>query len=274
MNKILSIAIGFILFSACSPNKNVPIISEDYNFVKEKEKIENKIHKVTNYEYDFNMLMGHFDPAQHQDYVLIDTQYADRSGLYLHKDTYEAFKLMYAEALKKDIKLIIRSATRNFDNQKNIWENKWNGVTKVGGEDISKTIPDANLRALKILEYSSMPGTSRHHWGSDIDMNSFDNTWFEQGEGKKMLDWLEENAITFGFCRPYIAKNEIRPEGYNEERWHWSYLPLATYFTNLAKEKHSDDKIIGFKGSEVARELHIVEKYVFGINKECLIIHN
>lgn len=221
-------------------------------------------------KYGFDMLMGKFDPAEHPDYVIIDEEYADREGMYLHKDTYEAFKKMNDAALKDGIKLVIRSATRNFDYQKGIWERKWTGETKVDGEDISKTIEDPMKRALKILEYSSMPGTSRHHWGTDIDLNSFDNEWFETGEGKILWDWLETHGAEYGFCRPYTAKGPERPEGYFEERWHWSYMPLAKYFTDLAKKEHSDGKIEGFLGAEVADEIDVVEKYVFGINKDCL----
>lgn len=221
------------------------------------------------YNYDFEMLMGRFDPAKHADYVLIDKKYADRAGMYLHTDSYKSFISMSDAAMKDGIKLVIRSATRNFDYQKGIWERKWNGETKVGGQDISETIRDPKTRALKILEYSSMPGTSRHHWGTDIDLNSFDNSWFETGEGKKLWDWLENNASTYGFCRPYTKKDDERPDGYFEERWHWSYMPLASYFTELAKKEHNDSKIVGFQGAEVAKEINVVEKYVFGINKQC-----
>ena len=222
------------------------------------------------YNYDFSMLLGRFDPAEHEDYVIVDSQYADRAGLYLHKDTYVAFIKMYNAAKSDSVDLTIRSATRNFEYQKGIWERKWTGETKVGGEDISETITDPKTRALKILEYSSMPGTSRHHWGSDMDLNSFDNEWFETGEGRQLWDWLEANAPTYGFCRPYTAKGSERPDGYQEERWHWSYMPLSSYFMSMAEEKHSDAEINGFMGSEVADEIDVVQKYVFGVNQDCI----
>lgn len=220
-------------------------------------------------QYDFAMLLGHFDPAEHEDYLLIDPKYADREGMYIHKDTYSAFQRMHAAALEDSVELKIRSATRNFDYQKGIWERKWTGETKVGGEDLSKATPDPKTRALKILEYSSMPGTSRHHWGSDIDLNSFDNEWFETGDGRRLWDWLEENAGDYGFCRPYTAKDDLRPDGYQEERWHWSYIPLSSYFMSMAEELHNDRKIQGFMGAEVADEIDVVEKYVFGVSKDC-----
>ena len=39
-------------------------------------------------------IMGHFDPAKHPDFTSVDTRYADREGLYLRKDTYDAFLRM------------------------------------------------------------------------------------------------------------------------------------------------------------------------------------
>lgn len=268
MRIYIAFAIVLTTLFACK-NEQIPPAYTDSalnNEIDNAEVVEDSPYAA----YSFDMLMGKFEPAEHPDYLLIDKQYADREGMYLHKDTYAAFQRMYDHAMKDEIQLVIRSATRNFESQKRIWENKWNGTTKVGGEDISKTITDPEIRALKILEYSSMPGTSRHHWGTDIDLNSFDNEWFETGEGRKLWDWLEENGPVYGFCRPYTEKNEDRPEGYFEERWHWSYIPLAKYFTDMAKKEHNDSKIDGFLGSEVADGIDVVEKYVFGINKDCL----
>ena len=256
----------FAMITACKED-----VVEETKVIAQEEMEENAQPEPSAYSsYGVDMLLGQFEPDQHVDYVLIDVQYADRAGMFIHKDTYAAYKQMRDAAKEEGINLTIRSATRNFNYQKGIWERKWTGETKIDGQDISKTIIDAKTRALKILEYSSMPGTSRHHWGSDIDLNSFDNDWFEKGEGKIMWDWLEGNAAKFGFCRPYTAKDEQRPDGYYEERWHWSYMPLARYFTDLARSEHNNDRISGFMGAEVANEINVVEKYVFGINKDCL----
>ena len=216
-------------------------------------------------------IMGRFDPAKHPDFTLVDARYADREGLYLRKDTYEAFLRMYEAAKKEGINLVIRSATRNFDYQKGIWERKWTGAQAIeDGKDASKAYPNPKERALKILEYSSMPGSSRHHWGTDMDLNAFTNEYFEKGEGLKIYQWLTAHAPEYGFCQPYSPKGEERPYGYNEEKWHWSYLPVAQPLTALAKEKLKDEMITGFKGAEVAEEIGVVQKYVLGINTDCL----
>jgi len=240
------------------------------DIIKASVMIENPDTSKTEIDVDLNFILGNFDPVEHHDFVEIDEAHADRAKLYLQKETYESFKKMHEAAKANHIILIIKSATRNFEYQKRIWERKWNGETKVEGEDLSKTIADPVKRAKKILEFSSMPGSSRHHWGTDIDLNSFDNEWFETGEGLKIFQWLEKNANEYGFCRPYTVKDEERLTGYNEEKWHWSYMPLSRPYSQLAKDRMTDEMIAGFAGAESAKEVGIVKNYVLGINKACL----
>lgn len=219
--------------------------------------------------FDTGYLMGKFVPEEHPDFTKIESRYADREGLYLRRDAYEAFLKMQAAAEAAGFKLVIRSATRNFDYQKGIWERKWTGAALSSGENAAKAYPKPKDRALHILRYSSMPGTSRHHWGTDIDFNSFDNAYFEQGEGLRLYEWLTENGPKFGFCQPYTAKGAERPYGYNEEKWHWSYLPISRRLTELAREALKDEMIAGFKGAEAAAEISVVERYVLGISENC-----
>ena len=107
-----------------------------------------------------------------------------------------------------------------------------------------------------------MPGSPRHHWGTDIDINNFNNSYFESGQGLKEYDWLVANAAQFGFCQPYTPKGTERPFGYNEEKWYWSYIPVAKQLTQKAATELKDEMIGGFKGSETAVEIGVVEKYV------------
>jgi LAS superfamily LD-carboxypeptidase LdcB len=221
--------------------------------------------------FDVQYLMGRFDPAEHPDFTQIPGKYADREGLLLRKDTYEAFLRMHEAAQADGVQLVIRSATRNFNYQKGIWERKWTGQRKLSsGENAAHAFPNPEARALEILKYSSMPGTSRHHWGTDIDLNSFNNSYFEQGEGKKIYDWLSAHAAHFGFCQPYSPKGPKRPNGYNEEKWHWSYLPVAQPLTALAKAALKNEMITGFKGAETATDIMVVDNYVLGINDLCM----
>jgi LAS superfamily LD-carboxypeptidase LdcB len=214
-------------------------------------------------------LLGKFEPDQDNNFVEIESQYANRQGLFLRIETYDAFVKMHAAALEDAVQLTIVSATRNFDSQKYIWERKWSGKTLVGGKNLAKSVNDPVERAKIILRFSSMPGTSRHHWGTDIDLNALNNEYFSTGEGKKIYTWLTENASDFGFCQTYTPKNSARPSGYEEEKWHWSYFPLARTLLAHYTQKILYDDLKGFLGWETAKELCVIKNYVLSINTEC-----
>ncbi len=218
----------------------------------------------------YAFLTGKFDPLVHPDFVPVAPKYTDGDPYVLHQDTYAAFEKMHAAAARDGVTLVMVSATRNFARQKQIWEAKWNGQRLLEGKEKADLVyPDPADRARAILRYSSMPGTSRHHWGTDIDLNALTNGYFEQGEGKKVYDWLQANAAAFGFCQPYTAKGEDRPNGYEEERWHWSYLPLATQLTDYAATQLQDVNITGFAGAGAAPAISVIDNYVLGINQQC-----
>lgn len=214
---------------------------------------------------DKDYLLGKFDPATHSDFVKLADEHTRGSGrgAYLRKETYEAFIKMSTAARKEGIELTIISATRNFDSQKRIWENKWNGKVQVEGKDLT-TVTDLKERARLILLYSSMPSTSRHHWGTDMDLNELNNSFFDSGEGLKIYIWLKAHAAEYGFCQPYTAKNAGRT-GYEEERWHWSYLPLSGDFLNQYKKEVTYQDITGFEGSTVATSMEVIKNYVEGV---------
>lgn len=202
-------------------------------------------------------LLGKFDPAKHQGFVKIEAVYTAKSGIFLRTAAYEAFKDMYWDAKKCGVNLEIKSATRNFNYQKGIWERKFSRPKYKGWaeEEIVKDI----------LNYSSMPGTSRHHWGTDIDFNSFENSYFETGQGKKTYDWLTDFGPEYGFYKVYISKENGR-KGYEEEKWHWTYLPLSKgYLTEYINQVSYID-IEGFQGANSAPNVRAIEYYVRGIN--------
>ena len=215
---------------------------------------------------DKNYLLGKFDPASDERFSKLGPAHSSGAAIggYLRKETYRAFVTM-ADAAKKDgIHLTIISATRNFESQKQIWEKKWNGKVRVEGRDLS-TVAYPEERARIILRYSSMPGSSRHHWGTDVDLNSLQNSYFEAGDGLKIYQWLTTRASEYGFCQPYASKANGRT-GYEEEKWHWSYLPLSgPLLDEYIKNIHFED-ITGFKGSETAVSIKIIEDYVQGIS--------
>lgn len=261
--------IRFILFvllvveiSSCSGKPEKTDTSVETEVFTEAEKIQRR-------ECSAEYLLGKFNQKTDSSFALIPMKYCSKEGMYLRKETIAAFVKMYDAAKKEGVSLKIISATRNFNEQKSIWEAKWNGSRLVNGKNLAQTINDPVERAKKILRYSSMPGTSRHHWGTDMDLNSLENAYFTTFEGKKTYEWLKKNAATFGFCQPYSIKNESRPNGYEEEKWHWSYMPLSSALLKEYSGKIKPESIAGFTGSETAAKLNVIELYVKGINPEC-----
>jgi LAS superfamily LD-carboxypeptidase LdcB len=207
-------------------------------------------------------LLGQFNPAQMTYFTVVPENYSV-SGytMYLRTETLNAFLNMAQAAEKDGVELKIASATRNFDYQKNLWNNKWNALPST---------MDGLIKFKTVLEYSAAPGTSRHHWGTEIDINNANPQYFNTEEGKEVYDWLSKNASLYGFCQPYIAKGTDRPTGYNEEKWHWSYIPLSKNFTEEYAQIISPSDINGFNGDQYVPDLNLINDYVLGINPECL----
>lgn len=221
-------------------------------------------------DFSKDYLLGKFNPATHPHFVKIDSKHTTKTDIYLRKDAYDAFVKMHDAARKDGIKLTIISATRNFSSQKSIWESKWNGDRMVEGKNLATDVKDSTERARIILRFSSMPGTSRHHWGTDIDINDLNDSYFLSGSGKKEYEWLVSNAHKYGYYQPYTPKGPERPNGYEEEKWHWTYLPISKILVKQYLEKVKISEINGFKGAGTAITIDVIKNYVLGINKECL----
>ena len=206
-----------------------------------------------------NHLLGKFDYAKDPFFISVEAEHCSKP-MYLQKETYKKFKEMYSAAKKDGISLKIISGTRNFNEQKAIWERKWN--TNIQTMD--------SLKAAKtILLHSSMPTTSRHHWGTDMDINSLENSYFESGQGLKEYTWLKKNASKFGFCQVYTDKKNTDRTGYEMEKWHWSYIPISSHYLKKYEELITYKQVKGFKASELAPKLKSIEDYVKGIDKSC-----
>lgn len=226
--------------------------------------LTNKLIKDTlsNFPFSFgaSSLIGQINFASDTNFVQV-LKYTQKEGIYLRRLAYENFVKMADAATLEGIHLNILSAGREFNHQKAIWETKW--TTKYN------YISNPVMRAKEILNYSAMPGSSRHHWGTEVDINALNNAYFSTGEGKKTYDWMLKNASRFGYCQVYNNKNDRNFKGYNEERWHWSYLPLSEIMLVDYLKQIDYSMIKGFLGDETAPEIQIIENYVKAINSGC-----
>ena len=240
--------------------------STDIENVLTEEEIEKQQFKKENEEWvnehiDKDFLLGKVIRNKNSLFVLVDEKYTERN-IYLINPVYEAYKKMYEAALADGVKLIIISGHRTFVEQVCEWQLRWNNpkTDKPFTNDVEK--------AKYLLQYRSMPGTTRHHWGTDIDLNSFDLAYYQTEKGQKVYNWLKENAATYGFYQPYTALDEKRYTGYQEEKWHWSYKPLARLMLIKYIELMSINDISGFKGDKAAKELPVITEWVLGINPQ------
>lgn len=213
-----------------------------------------------------DFLLGRFDPQKHPDFVLIDQKYADKEGMMMQAEAYNAFLKMAHAGELDGHSFCILSATRNFF-IRNI-SGKTSGMVSFRSKATSMHVHPFRMKSI-------VPGRSwniqpcrlsRHHWGTDIDINALDNDYFEQGEGLAWYRWMTENAGAYGFCQPYTAG---RKYGYKEEKWHWTYLPLSKQYTEDIRRTITDDMIDGFAGAEHSHQLEIVDHYILGINEAC-----
>ncbi|MBX7059105.1 MAG: M15 family metallopeptidase [Leptospirales bacterium] len=210
-------------------------------------------------------LLGRFEPARHPLFVELGAFGLPTRGrtIYLRREAAEALKRLYTDMHRQlpRAEFWVVSGVRSFDNQRTIWENKWSG--RVGGYS---RIADPQARARGILTYSSMPGTSRHHWGSDLDINVLQNDYYRSGAGRELFAWLDQHAADYGFCQPYTAG---RNAGYNEERWHWSFLPLSRRFLAEWNRLIKAEFPAGGRFSGADRAAGLADTYVNTINPDC-----
>jgi len=211
-------------------------------------------------------------PTLIQTLGLDDSHLVELKGNQLTAKTATAFCAMQEAALQDGIDLQLVSAYRSFERQQYIWEDKYKRYTSEG-----MTPKDAIDR---ILQYSTIPGTSRHHWGTDIDIT--DNNapkqkrvlvpekFHNNGPFAPLRKWMEENANRFGFYLVYT--NNSARTGFSYEPWHYSYLPEAKHYQQQydSRTAFAYFKSVGIYGSAYI-DVDFWEAYftqfMLGINK-------
>ena len=184
-----------------------------------------------------------------------------------------SFELMKEAALKDSINIKIVSSFRSFNKQKKIWNRKFKKNDSLG---FSK-----NKNILKIIEYSTIPGTSRHHWGTDIDIVD-DNfkpegdvllteKFYNDGPYVQLKKWLDMNSEKFGFYIVY-TKNSKR-KGFKHEPWHYSFKPISKDILNeLLKVNFSklftENEVLGSECFTIDFIKYYKENFLLGISSE------
>lgn len=153
--------------------------------------------------------------------------------------TAAAFNDMQVAAAHEGFNLQAASSWRGFERQLAIWNGKWRGerpLLDADNQPLDALQLDDMERLHAILRWSALPGTSRHHWGTDLDIYDPDSLpvgtrlalepWEYEAGGwfADLGEWLGDHMADFGFFLPY-AKPLDAAQGVAYEPWHISFAP-------------------------------------------------
>lgn len=169
---------------------------------------------------------------------------AEALGAFVHAEVVGPFRALREDAAGEGFDLRIISGFRGFESQLSIWNRKATGKRAVLDSDARpldiETLSEEEL-VFAILRWSALPGTSRHHWGTDVDV--FDEAARPDGYEVDLIPdevnpggmfgplhaWLDARmaaGTAHGFFRPYDRDRG----GVAPERWHLSHAPTADGF--------------------------------------------
>jgi LAS superfamily LD-carboxypeptidase LdcB len=147
-------------------------------------------------------------------------------------------------AKKEGLDIGLASTFRDFERQSLIWNNKFNGLRPVF-DHCDKEVSLATLSDLekchKILLFSAMPGASRHHFGTELDI--FDRAavdknyklqlspseYSQDGPFYQLAIWLKAHAQQYGFFLPYQSFRG----GVAAEPWHISHIGRSAFYQSM-----------------------------------------
>jgi LAS superfamily LD-carboxypeptidase LdcB len=163
----------------------------------------------------------------------------DHPRCVLHIEAVTSFLAMRDAAAAAGIDLAAASSFRDFERQVLLWNRKWRGERALldrSGQPIDPATLDDARKVDAILCWSAIPGGSRHHWGTDVDVidaaalppgyqvQLVPAEYAEDGVFGRLGAWLGANMARFGFHQPYSSPGC----GAGVEPWHLSYWPVSS----------------------------------------------
>ncbi len=198
----------------------------------------------------------------------------------LHPDVAPALLRLGAAARADGIELGVVSGHRDLHAQVAVWNAKFRGERRLldrRGVELDRGRLSDSEAVDAILIWSALPGASRHHWGTDLDIIDraampagyrlqLTREEFTGGIFTRLSAWLDEHAARFGFFRPYATdRGGIMPEP-----WHLSYAEIAVpALSDLSLEVLAEAVAsAGLDAREqvLARLAEIYERYVISVD--------
>jgi LAS superfamily LD-carboxypeptidase LdcB len=195
----------------------------------------------------------------------------------LHRDVVGPFHALRAAGAEAGLDIGAISAFRDFERQLVIWNRKFRGELPLNARDGTRRDP-ASMTEDEIVEailvWSALPGASRHHWGTEIDV--YDRRANDPGDPVELVResyepggtygqlgaWMDEHLQRFGFGRPYDSDRS----GVAPEPWHISFLqvsgPAAAAMSVDVVARALDHADMDGKGVVLERLPHIFRRFV------------
>ena len=178
---------------------NVGANNDHYDYVNET-KTDNYNQMIVN---KYNFLKEEFEAKE-----IVDVKnwycYGENKA---NKEAYEHFIEMFNAAKESNLKIVISSGYRSYNEQKETYDSY---VERYG--------------AKKADTLAARPGYSEHETGLALDIttggatkDTFDTT--------DEFKWLQENSYKFGFILRY-PKGKEKITGFDYEPWHYRYVGL------------------------------------------------
>lgn len=202
------------------------------------------------------------------------------SDFLLHAQMLEPFKTLRTAARREGFDLAIASSFRSFARQRAIWNEKAGGQRAVlddGGGRLDLSSLNDWQKVCAILRWSALPGASRHHWGTDLDV--FDRGGLSTEYPKPELtaaeceqggvfhrfhQWLDSQLTRddCDFFRPY----GVDRGGVGCEPWHISYRPVSERYQQALTLERLETAIansdIALRDTVLAHLDHIYQRFV------------
>lgn len=178
-------------------------------------------------------------------------QLENRPGMGLvHPLAGAALERLISRARQAGFQLAVASGHRSYQRQLVIFNEKFLGqrpVTSDRGQLLSREAYNDSSWLHAILRYSALPGTSRHHWGTDFDiwdpgavaddytLALEEEEYTGDGPFAALSGWLSQlisQDDAEGFYRPYTGG----VGGVAAEPWHLSHRPTAQCFYPLVTD--------------------------------------
>jgi len=173
----------------------------------------------------------------------------------IHPQILDALVELIDKSKNAGFELRVASGFRSFERQLLIWNDKVKGRRPVLDKngvvlDIDSLGDDEKVMA--ILQWSALPGASRHHWGTDIDV--YDASRMPEGYQLQLTLEETENGGPFTDFHPWLTRELCQGSDFfrpyvpgigsiSPEPWHLSYAPLARIFAAQLSESRLREKL-------------------------------